>query len=492
MDNSSIQASEDNNGGENVSNVSPLPKLSWTRRVEYILSKWADGASCFKWLHEQSYRKFKTKNNWFTIPVIILSTLTGALNVGMQGYVPDAYMGYAQIGVGSVNIFAGILTTLQSKFQYAELSESHFQAFVGWSRLARLISNELSLERNHRRNPNDLVKICKAEYERLMEQSPLIPDDIVSEFESKFGKRKELLFPDIADHLVHTEAYDDIKERKDRERDEKHFIVHKRETPPPMTDEQRMNAINRWKSLKDIVDAKRESVQPNPPPDTTPTGMEEISPPLIPKQSISARTPIPRPHPVRLPPLDTFRPERQSPSNEIRVNVKDLASKFGGAISKTFPIQPAPLSRRSSVSSIPAQSEHSVHSNRSRHSMHSVLSEPTLRTHNSQQSIRSYHSEHSIHSYHSDHPSQRSYHSEHPSQRSVHSEHHSEHPSQRSVHSEHPPSHYSYHSEHPAVHEEEHYDGQNTDDDVISNFTTFTEDNDGIPHEDNNQEKRDE
>ena len=59
MDNSSVQASEDNNvDNASNANVSPLPKLSWSRRVEYILSKWADGASCFKWLHEQSFRYY--------------------------------------------------------------------------------------------------------------------------------------------------------------------------------------------------------------------------------------------------------------------------------------------------------------------------------------------------------------------------------------------------------------------------------------------------
>ncbi len=388
MDNSSVQASEDNNAGDNVSNVSPLPKLSWTRRVEYILAKWADGASCFKWLHEQAYRKFKTKNNWFTIPVIILSTLTGALNVGMQGYVPDAYMGYAQIGVGSVNIFAGILTTLQSKFQYAEMSEAHFQAFVGWSRLSRLISNELSLERSHRRNPNDLVKICKAEYERLMEQSPLVPSDIVIEFEKIFGTRKEIIFPDIADHLVHTEAYDDIKERKDREREAKklgessHYIVHNQDIPP-MTDEQRMNAINKWKSLRDVINVKKEAVEESPVD-------EEQPPPLLPVHSISARSQPPKPKPNFAPPAPrvpdaVYTPRRRSPiPGDAKVNVKQLANLFGPTLTARFGGQqqqtPQSISRKNSTSSVKSlqrpASVHSVRSTQSEPSIHTERSVP--------------------------------------------------------------------------------------------------------------------
>ena len=370
MDNSSVQASEDNNvDNASNANVSPLPKLSWSRRVEYILSKWADGASCFKWLHEQSFRKFKNKNNWFSIPVIILSTLTGALNVGMQGYVPSDYMGYAQIGVGAVNIFAGVLTTLQSKFQYAELSEGHFQAFVGWSRLSRLISNELSLERSHRRNPNDLVKICKMEYERLMEQSPLVPKDIVDNFERKFGKKKELLFPDIADHIDHMDPYDDIKERRDREKDEKElrrkekedkdFIVHK-QTSRRMTEEERINAINRWKSLKDVITAKDTAVSVEASPRLEPAEAPEIPPlSLVSKQSITSRTPLIRQRAPSVPPLPLSAPGRRSPPlpSDVRVNVKELARNFGSVFQPRLPpqtpsIQQTTVSRSSSLSSI--------------------------------------------------------------------------------------------------------------------------------------------
>ena len=48
----------------------------------------------------------------FTIPVIIMSTLTGTANFA-QERVPENYQAIYSIIIGSINIFAGIITTIQ-------------------------------------------------------------------------------------------------------------------------------------------------------------------------------------------------------------------------------------------------------------------------------------------------------------------------------------------------------------------------------------------
>ena len=47
--------------------------------------------------------------------------------------------------VGGINIFAGILSTLQNFLRYAELMEGHRSAGVSWSKFGRNISVELAL-----------------------------------------------------------------------------------------------------------------------------------------------------------------------------------------------------------------------------------------------------------------------------------------------------------------------------------------------------------
>ena len=183
------------------------PKIIWTDQTEEVLRTWGDISSCYKWLHDKSYRKYKKKNYNYSIPVIILSTLTGALNVGLSGYVPEEYTKYAQAGIGAINIFSGILTTLQNFFKYAQLSESHFNANQGWGKVQRNISVELTLEKEFRCSADRFMRDCRRDYDRLIEQSPEIPSDVIKLFKEKFSSDNTLVRPDIVDNVSHTEIY---------------------------------------------------------------------------------------------------------------------------------------------------------------------------------------------------------------------------------------------------------------------------------------------
>jgi hypothetical protein len=133
--------------------------------------------------------------------------MSGAASVGMNGYVPSSYSSIAQLGIGFINIFTGIITTLQNFFRYAQNSESHLNASNGWSKLNRNISIELSLERDRRKNAHDFVKVCRAEYDRLMEQSPTVPSHILKRFKTTMKLDPKIILPDIVDKITHTRVY---------------------------------------------------------------------------------------------------------------------------------------------------------------------------------------------------------------------------------------------------------------------------------------------
>lgn len=129
-------------------------------------------------------------NYLFTIPVIILSTLTGTANFAMDSFVPEEHKQIAMAAVGSVNIFAGILSTLQNFLRYAELMESHRLSEVQWSKFGRNIEVELALDPKRRKTAHDFMKLCRAEYDRLIEQSPPIDDKIIKQFKNNFKNIK--------------------------------------------------------------------------------------------------------------------------------------------------------------------------------------------------------------------------------------------------------------------------------------------------------------
>lgn len=189
------------------SQIDSVNKVLWTQQTEELLKQWGDISACYKWLHDQSFRKYKRINYWYSIPIIILSTVAGTLNVSLAGYVPPAYLNYAQAGIGAMNIFTGVLTTLQSFFSYAQLSESHNNAAMGWSKMHRNIIIELNLEQQFRTDADRFLRDCRRDYDRLLEQSPPIPTEIINLFKNKFKTNTDLIQPDICDNITHTEVY---------------------------------------------------------------------------------------------------------------------------------------------------------------------------------------------------------------------------------------------------------------------------------------------
>ena len=177
------------------------------------MSGWADKAGCYRWLHDRCEKKFSKLNMFITVPVIILSTLTGTANFAIDAFIPpgdDALKKYVQAGIGGVSIFAGILTTLGNFLRFAQGSEAHRVAGIAWGKFQRQIAVELAISPNDRLDCMDFLKICRAELDRLIEQSPPIPDDVIREFKREFKDKKDVKKPEICDGMEHTTVYKDI------------------------------------------------------------------------------------------------------------------------------------------------------------------------------------------------------------------------------------------------------------------------------------------
>ena len=198
---------EDNNNNNN-NNIDPdidesmdieddmysmINNIRWSDEHENILVDWADQAMCYKWMHGRARVKYNRVNTWFTIPVIIMSTLTGTANFAIDK-IPEQYRQLFQISVGSVNILAGIITTVQQFLKITELNEAHRACTISWDKFYRNVKVELTKNRNERMNPYQMIKSCKEEFDRLIETSPTIPLKIVQDFKRTFsgGRVKNL------------------------------------------------------------------------------------------------------------------------------------------------------------------------------------------------------------------------------------------------------------------------------------------------------------
>jgi hypothetical protein len=186
----------------------------WTKEQERLMAEWSDIALCYRWLHDRSEKHFHSKTIWINLPVIILSTLGGTASFGVQSiFSTDSSKQLASFVIGGISLTAGLLTTIGNYLRYAQLEESNRVASIAWGKFQRLIAVEIALHPNERIDSLDFLKICRADLDRLIEQSPPIPTEAIQMFELQFGHIKELKKPDICGALEHTHIFESSEER---------------------------------------------------------------------------------------------------------------------------------------------------------------------------------------------------------------------------------------------------------------------------------------
>ena len=206
-----------NNSSLNKGMGKKEPRI-WNGTEESLLKKWGEQAASYRILHNRAYRKYKYLTALFTIPVIIVSTLTGTANFS-QGTIIQIYPSfdvYLPLMIGALNLISGIITTIGQFLRVSELNEAHRNSSISYGKFARNISTELSLPPNERTYSGlDFIQICRNEMDRLIEQSPEIGMEIITKFERN-KKFKNIIKPEVI-NISSIVPYKPTKEEKTQE-----------------------------------------------------------------------------------------------------------------------------------------------------------------------------------------------------------------------------------------------------------------------------------
>ena len=167
-------------------------KMKWNDENENILKNWADKGICFKTMHDRSTKKYWCLNAWFSIPVIIISTLAGSGNFAQSSFNP-AYADLMVLGIASANIFCAMLSTISQYIGVAGLVEAHKFSALSWDKYSRSLQVELAKNRSERKDATTFIGKAEEDFNRLMEIAPVFGNDIISWF----------------NHLIDTGDYDE-------------------------------------------------------------------------------------------------------------------------------------------------------------------------------------------------------------------------------------------------------------------------------------------
>ena len=160
--------------------------FEWHHQQELILKRWSEIGSSYRFLHDKAYNYYNTQNMRYAIPVIVISTITGTANFA-QGSFPESWKTYVPLIIGFFNLSAGLITTIGQFLRVSELLEGHRSASVAYSKFSRNISVELSLPLKERTSSGtDFINKCRTELDKLIEQSPNIPQYAIDFFNKQF------------------------------------------------------------------------------------------------------------------------------------------------------------------------------------------------------------------------------------------------------------------------------------------------------------------
>jgi hypothetical protein len=158
----------------------------WNEYHENVLRQWGEASACYRYMHHRAFLKFKRLSLRFNLPVIVLSTITGTANFAQSTF-PESMRASAPSIIGGLNLIAGLIATIMQFLKINELMENHRTAALGHGSLSRNIRLQLSLPREERKKEGlKFVEECKGEYDRLLEQSPAIPKQILLNFEKEY------------------------------------------------------------------------------------------------------------------------------------------------------------------------------------------------------------------------------------------------------------------------------------------------------------------
>jgi len=171
---------------------------SWHHKQEKLIKSWGEKCLGYRWLLHRNAQYHSKINRNLSISNISLSTVASLgtlMGTSLEGgsillYV-FGFINLVSVGIASVHKF------LRSGEQF----ELNIQTSKQFSRLARDISLELSLEKEDRMDAVNYCNKVREEYDKIMDRVPEIPNWVIQEYKKTMEKddpNGTISRPDIA------------------------------------------------------------------------------------------------------------------------------------------------------------------------------------------------------------------------------------------------------------------------------------------------------
>ena len=174
-----------------------------TLKEELLLKTWMKKSFGYRWLHSKSSTYYKTLDNFFTYPIVFISTVFGMGGFALIGINPananetsmwEHILNYI---IAFINLIVATLIMVQKVNKYAEKAESHRITATQYTKFYRGLHLELSLEQSNV-DTKQLCRKLKETYDDLLDNAPEIPKCVIDNFNIIYTN--SILKPDITNY----------------------------------------------------------------------------------------------------------------------------------------------------------------------------------------------------------------------------------------------------------------------------------------------------
>lgn len=172
----------------------------WNEEIEDILLDYGLEAQMLYYVYNKSVMVYKKMINYFTIPSIIISSITGALlfDDKIKDITISSYI------LASMNILIAVLQTLLKFFNYSELENQCVILSIEYLKLYEDIRFQLLLESSKRENADEFLEKIKIQREKLYSKFSIIQDKVRTDFKKR---HKNLNLPVKLNHINSIKIY---------------------------------------------------------------------------------------------------------------------------------------------------------------------------------------------------------------------------------------------------------------------------------------------
>jgi hypothetical protein len=171
-----------------------LADVTWNERLEEYFVEQGEQAHGLSLLHKNAEALYSHRKTFIEIPVIVVSSVTGFLSVGSTSMFAGQEV-TSSVVLGVCSLLVSVFQTVGTYFGWARRAEGHRLSSIQYARLHRFLKIEMSLPRDERQTPGELLKYVRDATDRLQEISPLVPAIVIADYKKAYAKVTDISHP---------------------------------------------------------------------------------------------------------------------------------------------------------------------------------------------------------------------------------------------------------------------------------------------------------